>query len=142
MNLCVVVLEGSTTARTQVGLCSTIICCIYHCPGAVTKLERVSPQVVVLNTPEKLVIETLASGEYRQIYYYRNGNLFSPIPSAPFFVRVPDEFPNFHEIFVREPTTANDLGVYEVELQLKFGQSQVSDIEFIVTPYGKPVYIK
>ena len=139
MNFSVVVREGLTTGRTQVGLCSIMMCHIYHCPGAATMLERVSPQVVVLNPPEKLVIETLASGEYRQIYYSRNGNLFSPFPSAPFFVRVPDEFSNFHEIFVREPTTTNDLGVYEVELQLNFGQPQVSIIEFIVTPYSKPV---
>jgi len=113
-----------------------------HCPGASTTLERVSPQVIVLNPPEKLVIETQASGGYQQIYYSRNGHPFSPNPSDSFFAKVPDEFPNFHEIFVREPTTANDLGVYEVELQLKFGQSQVTDIEFIVTPYSKPVYIK
>ena len=53
----------------------------------------------------------------------------------PFTVTL-QEFSNFFEIFVREPTTANDLGVYEVDLVLNVG-SQVPEVDFIVTPYSK-----
>ena len=47
------------------------------------------------------------------------------------------EFSNFFEIFVRDSTTTNDLGVYEVEVVLGAGQTQVAEVQFAVTPYGK-----
>lgn len=101
-------------------------------------LERISPPVIVLDPPEKLVIETRASGGYERFNWFRNGSLFSPSPSAPFYVVVPREFPNFFEIFAREPTTTDDLGVYRADLQPSSGQfTQVPDVEFVVTRYGK-----
>ena len=48
-----------------------------------------------------------------------------------------DEFSNFFEIFVREPTTMDDLGVYAADLTITAGQAQIPDLEFIVTRYGK-----
>ena len=101
-------------------------------------LERLSPRVIVLDPPEKLVIETRASGGYRQFDWTRNGNEFTTIQGQPFLVTL-QEFPNFFEIFVREPTTANDLGVYEVDLQLSTGP-QVPEVDFVVTPYSKFMY--
>ena len=98
-------------------------------------LERISPRVIVLDPPEKLVIETRASGRYSQFEWSRNGSPF--MPGSGGFPITLQEFPNFFEIFVREPTTANDLGVYEVELVLGTGQTQVPEIEFAVTPYSK-----
>ena len=92
-------------------------------------LERVSPGVIVLDPPEKLVIETRASGGYGQFDYVRNGN---PFGSSSFTVTL-QEFPNFFEIFVREPTTANDLGVYEVEAG--------PEVDFTVTPYSEYMYV-
>ena len=100
-------------------------------------LERVSPPVIVLDPPEKLVIETRASGGYQRFNWFRNGSLYNPSPSAPFHVVVPDEFPNFFEVFAREPTTTDDLGVYEAGLQVAFGQPTVRNVEFVVTRYGK-----
>ena len=120
---------------------------LVHCVAVITSvlytgdnvLERVSPRVIVLDPPEKLVIETSASGGYVQFEWQRNGNLFTVIPgTSPFIVTI-QEFPNFFEIFVREPTTVNDLGVYEVELV--GGQPQVPEIEFAVTPYSKLIDI-
>jgi len=101
--------------------------------GVTNTLERVSPQVIVLNPPEKLVIETRASGGYQQNDWSRNG---IPFGSAGFPV-IPQEFPNFIEIFVREPTTMDDLGVYDVDLQISPGQTQTPAVQFFVTRYGK-----
>ena len=100
------------------------------CTG-VNMLERISPRVIVLDPPEKLVLETRASGGYSQFDWTRNGNPFSAALQ---------EFPNFFEIFVREPTTADDLGVYEVELGVGSG-SQVPEVVFTVTPYSEYVYV-
>ena len=98
-------------------------------------LERISPRVIVLDPPEKLVIETRASGGYQQFDWQRNGNPFTLTQNEPFTASL-QEFPNFFEIFVREPTTTNDLGVYEVDLVLNTGP-QVPEIDFIVTQYSK-----
>ena len=89
-------------------------------------LERVSPRVIVLDPPEKLVLETRASGGYRQFDWQRNRNEFTTRQGQPFTVTI-QEFPNFFEIFVCEPTTANDMGVYEVDLTLNTG-SQVPEL--------------
>ena len=97
-------------------------------------LERISSQVIVLDPPEKLVIETRASGGYREFDYVRNNNPFTLTQGQPFTVTI-QEFPSFFEIFVREPTTANDLGVYEVDLV--GGQPQVPEVQFAVTQYSK-----
>ena len=105
--------------------------------GVTNVLERVSPPVIVLDPPEKLVIETKASGGYQRFNWFRNSSLFNPSSSAPFHVVVPRDFPNFFEIFAREPTTTDDLGVYEAGLQLASGQTQAQNVEFLVTRYGK-----
>jgi len=101
--------------------------------GVTNTLERVSPRVIVLNPPEKLVIETTSSGGYQHYDWSRNGN---PFGSAGFPVTL-QEFPNFIEIFVREPTTMDDLGVYDVDLTISAGQTQTPVVQFIVTRYGK-----
>ena len=98
-------------------------------------LEMVSPRVIVLDPPEKLVIETRASGGYRQFDWRKNANAFTTAPGQPFTVTL-QEFPNFFEIFVREPTSTNDLGVYWVEVVLNTGP-QAPQADFTVTPYSK-----
>ena len=106
--------------------------------GDALQLERVSSQVIILDPPEKLVLETRASGGYRRIRWMRNGSPASFVTRTdPFFTRVPEEFASFFEIFVREPTTARDLGVYRVNLQSTAGQTQAEEIVFYVTPYSK-----
>ena len=88
-------------------------------------LERVSSQFIVLDPPEKLVIETRASGGYGQFDWSKNGNPFG----SPSFLVTQQEFPNFFEIFVRAPTNPSDVGVYEAEVG--------PEIDFTVTPYSK-----
>ena len=102
-------------------------------------LERISPQVIVLDPPEKLVIETRASGGYQQFDWTKNMNPFTQMQGQPFSVTL-QEFPNFFEIFVQDNTTTNDLGVYEVDLQIITGP-QVPEVDFTVTPYSKFMYI-
>jgi len=101
--------------------------------GVTNTLERISPQVIVLNPPEKLVIETRASGGYQHYDWTRND-----VPAgARSFPATVAEFSNFFEIFVREPTTMDDLGVYAADFQIAPGQTQIPDVQFVVTRYGK-----
>ena len=101
--------------------------------GVTNTLERVSPQVIVLNPPEKLVIETRSSGGYQHYDWTRNGNELGSVG----FPATATEFSNFFEIFVREPTGEDDLAVFQADLQIAPGQSQAPDVEFVVTRYGK-----
>ena len=121
-----------------------IACILCRCHAIVlctgdAMLERISPRVIVLDPPEKLVLETRASGGYQQLDWMKNGNPFTTAQGQPFTVTL-QEFPNFFEIFVREPTTTNDLGVYEVELLLNTGLS-TPEVDLTVTPYSKYMYI-
>ena len=100
-------------------------------------LERISPQVIVLDPPEKLIIETRASGGYSQFEWMRNGNPFQ-VASGPFPISL-EEFPNFFEIFVRDNTTVNDLAEYNVDLL--GGQTQAPEVDFTITPYSECMYV-
>ena len=99
------------------------MCLLYLCiTGDTLTISRVSPEAIILRPPEKLVIKVEATGRYESISWSRNGNLYSEMMTNPFFVRFPNVFPtsselvNYFEIFVREPTTESDFGVYEVQL--------------------------
>ena len=78
--------------------------------------------VIILRPPEKLVIEVRISGEYEVHFWRRNENLFGT--TGNFQVMLPDEFPNFFEIFVRDNTTDDDLGIYQVQPALTSANSQ------------------
>ena len=90
--------------------------------GETLSISRVSPEAIILRPPEKLVIEVETTGRYEAIFWTRNGNQFSEMMTSQFFVRFPNvsptssELSNYFEIFVREPTTESDFGVYEVQL--------------------------
>ena len=68
--------------------------------------ERVSPPVLFLTPPEKLVLEVRTSGGYDFIAWNRVGD-------HSFRQNATTELVNFHEIFVRQPTTINEYGTYE-----------------------------
>ena len=93
--------------------------------GDTVIIDRVSPEVIILRPPDKLVIEVRTSGEYQVHFWFKNENLFSQ-PS--FQVMLPDEFPNFAEIFVRDNTTDDDLGIYRVQFALTNANSQTHTI--------------
>ena len=71
--------------------------------------------IIILRPPDKLVLEVRATGRYNLIEWRRNGVAFSFSPGSEFTVTL-QELPNFFEIFVREPTTRDDLGVFTAEL--------------------------
>ena len=89
--------------------------------GDTVIIESVSPAVIILRSPEKLVIEVRTSGEYQVHFWFKNENLFR---TSGFQVMFPDEFPNFFEIFVRDNTTDDDLGIYRVQPTLTIANSQ------------------
>ena len=121
--------------------------CLYI-TGETLTLSRVSPEAVILHPPEKLVIEVEVTGRYEFIRWTRNGNLFSEMMTNPFFVRFPNvsptssELASYFEIFVREPTTESDFGVYEVQLDLLDPVNQIripsnGQVEFAVIQAGE-----
>ena len=89
--------------------------------GDTVIIEGVSPAVIILRPPGKLVIEVRTSGEYEVHFWRRNENLFG---TPGFQVMLPDEFPNFFEIFVRANTTDDDLGIYWVQPTLTTANTQ------------------
>ena len=96
-------------------------------PGNTIRIERVSPEVIILRPPEKLVIEVRVSGDY-EVVFWRKGTINDFIPGQ----MRPQEFPNYHETFVRDNTTADDEGFYIVQPQLKSGTTQTH----FLTPTG------
>ena len=72
---------------------------------------------IFLRPPEKLVLEVISVGDFNYIFWQRNGVTFSVAPNTAFSVTL-QELPHFFEIFVREPTTADDVGVYVAALGL------------------------
>lgn len=93
-------------------------------------LERVSPEVIFLRPPEKLVIEVKASGRYRNIQWLINGNLPTNF--------IPADYPNYNEILVRGTTDINDVGLYEVSPRpLSPFQLVSPELDFIVIVPGK-----
>lgn len=70
-------------------------------------LKRISPEVIFLRPPEKLIIEVKVSGRYRNIQWQKNG--FS-------LTIQPQQFPNYNEILIYSTTTQEDIGLYEISV--------------------------
>ena len=101
-------------------------------------LGRVTPDgLIIINLPEKLVLEVESSGGYARLGWTRNHVGFSFAPDAE-FPATTDRFINFYEIYVRDPTDTSDLGEYEVGVvSANFAQNYPGDVIFTVVPYGK-----
>ena len=81
------------------------------------------------------MLEVRATGQYNFIVWTRNGNLAG---SSGFPISNNNNFAHFSEIYVKDMTTMDDLGVYDI--QLPGGASGVSAadaIDFIVIAPGK-----
>ena len=83
-----------------------------------------SPPVVFLTPPEKLVLEVRTSGGYDFIIWTRAGD-------RSFRQNAMTELLNFHEIFVRQPTTTSEYGTYEPMYPLDEGETTI-----LVVPTG------
>ena len=91
--------------------------------GSLSGPERVSPPVVFLTPPEKLVLEVRTRGGYDIIVWNRVGdNSFRQNLS---------ELVNFHEIFVRQPTTTSDYETYRASYSEGGGAANI-----LVVPTG------
>jgi hypothetical protein len=102
--------------------------CMLLCVGNQLRIEAVSPSTVILNPPEKLVLEIRTSGGYRRTRWSKEENL------EPF---LPDEsLTHFGEIYFAENTSLDDLGRYSVYLEPQPGQIQTSNVSFLVISYG------
>ena len=106
------------------------------CLGSTIRIERVSPEVIILRPPEKLVIEVRVPGDYN-VLFWNKGTSTQSIPG----LMEPQELPNFYEIFTRDNTTNEDRGIYIVTPQFKTGTEsdytiEPSGVDFAVTSPG------
>lgn len=94
-----------------------------------------SPTTIVLNPPEKLVLEVRATGRYRSLSWSRNGIIEG---NAGF--RVSNEnFAHFGEVYVKDNTNMADLGLYEMEVNpnpIYADQTKPPKITFFVILLG------
>ena len=101
-------------------------------------LEAVSPVDQVLDPPEKLVIEVESSGGYFRHAWHKNDEEMYPNGDVQFREVTPEKFSEFFQVFVQDPTTTSDHGVYRVEL-IDDATPVVNVLktqEFTVTPPG------
>ena len=90
--------------------------------------ERVSPSVVFLTPPEKLVLEVRVSGGYDYLLWSRVGD-------RSFRQNLTTELINFHEVFVRQPTTTSEYGSYRPHYSIEGGETRI-----LVVPTGMLFY--
>ncbi len=100
------------------------------------RLSSITPRLIIIEPPERLVVEVQSSGAYEVINWARNGAFYTF--NDPDFPISSDRFFYFYEAYVREPTSMDDLGVYEVNL-LGTGQETTlaPDQFFTVVRYGE-----
>ncbi len=101
------------------------------------RLSSITPQLIIIEPPERLVIEVQSSGAYDVIVWRRNGAAYAF--NDPDFPISSDRFFYFYEAYVREPTSMDDLGVYEVEVfNVADQDTQLApDQFFTVVRYGE-----
>ncbi len=105
-------------------------------------LRRITQELVIVDPPEKLVLEVDSARAYLRLNWERNGVHFSPAPSAAFPI-TSEKFFYFFDVYVTEPTAEIDLGLYVVELNQAGSQDTTGapDQSFTVVPYGKPLTV-
>ena len=81
-----------------------------------------------LTPPEKLVLEVRASGGYDFISWSRVGD-------RSFSQNLTTELINFHEVFVRQPTTTSEYGTYRTDYFNAGGETRI-----LVVPTGTLFY--
>ena len=106
---------------------------VLYITGTNYAISRLSPETIIIDLPEKLVIEVEAAGAYDHIEWRKNGQAAGfNVSSFPGDVRI---FPNFFEMHVMDPTSADtDLGRYDIQLI-----GTINHFEVMVTalPYGE-----
>ncbi len=93
-----------------------------------------SPSTTILHVPEKLLLEVRATGRYDFIEWFRNGEIQGV--SGGSFNPTVQQRPHFNEIYVKQTTSAADLGVYEIALLSFSGLTPPPRVEFAVVVPG------
>ena len=108
----------------------------YIATGEVLESLTISPDIIILRPPEKLVLEISNTGRYLFTQWARNAEI-AGIPSSG-FQPSPKFFVQFGEVYFAENTTMEDLGIYEATLEpaLSSGQMLV-EVFFNVISLGK-----
>ena len=96
----------------------------------------VSPVDIILAPPGKLVIEVESSGGYYRHAWYKNDEQIFPNSDNEFRVDSPERFSEFFQVFVQDPTTTSDLGIYRVDL-IDESTEVLDTQEFTVTLPGE-----
>ena len=99
-----------------------------------------SPVDIILEPPDKLVIEVESSGGYYRHAWYKNDEEQFPNGDSQFREDNPERFSEFFQVFVQDPTTTSDHGIYRVDL-IDDEDAVLETQEFIVTPPGEFNYI-
>ena len=113
-----------------------------HCTddSSEVMLEAVSPVDVILDPPEKLVIEVESSGGYYRHAWYKNDEQLYPNDDTTFREANPARFSEFFQVFVQDATNTSDHGIYRVDLVEGTVTTIISvyqTLEFSVTPPGE-----
>jgi hypothetical protein len=81
--------------------------------------------VIILSPPEKLVLEISTTGRYHNILWFRNGRN-----------RRGASYAHFDEVYFVEHTTAEDFGIYQIDLDLAPSQQARAGVQFYVVSSG------
>ena len=129
--------------RIDIGkfLSTAILIIFYHflsLIGEAPSIERVSPPSIILNPPEKLVLEVQTSGRFLFTQWQRNGDMAAGLGS---FQPGDENFAHFTEVYTSKPTTDADLGVYEITALRGSGQTlEPGSITIVVIQFGKKIH--
>ena len=104
--------------------------------SATVVLEAISPVDMILDPPEKLVIEVESSGGYFRHAWYKNNEEMFPNGDNQFTQGNPQRFSEFFQVFVEDPTNTSHHGIYRVDL-IDDNDVVLESQEFTVTPSGK-----
>ena len=99
------------------------------------ELIAVSPVDIILDPPEKLIIEVESSGGYFRHAWFKNDEEIYPDGDTLFREASPEKFSEFFQVFVQYPTNISDQGIYRVDL-IDNTSVVLQTQEFIVTPLG------
>ena len=97
-------------------------------------LEMISPEIILLRPPEKLILEIKVTGRYADILWEKDGEPLSNSWAT---------FSNYEEILVIGETTTNDFGYYQVLVHSPPSTAQLlvpSTLSIIVTSSGECIH--
>ena len=110
----------------------------FNVAQAPAQLTAVSPYNVVNAPTEKLMIEVASTGGYFRHAWFKNDEEIYPNGDSTFMQDTPQEFSEFFQVYVKDPITPSDYGVYRVELIDNSNQT-IQSVHFVSTPFSKLV---